>query len=320
MKTSAGRPSSSASASRVLAMRASVRNVRLLEARHTAATVPVLLGVPERSGQVWSRWSGSNRRPTAYKAVALPLSYTGIGRRTCAVLGKSWHLALYGGSMTQLIAEQLLLLAYRPDGTARGKGTELDMGLGGALLAELAVDGHVEVGEKEVRVNRGRSRPEHPVLAAALAEIEVKALRPRACVLKLARGARREVLAALVGRGVLTEESRRVFGVFPGRRFPVADPAPREEALGRLRAAVIEGAEPDQRTAALAGLVQAAGLARRVFPDDDQRAVKARLKEIAEGDRAAEAVRRAIRAARAATAATTAGSAGAAGGGGVSPA
>jgi hypothetical protein len=28
-------------------------------------------------GQAWSRRSGSNRRPTAYKAVALPLSYTG---------------------------------------------------------------------------------------------------------------------------------------------------------------------------------------------------------------------------------------------------
>ena len=29
------------------------------------------------TGQTWSRRSGSNRRPTAYKAVALPLSYTG---------------------------------------------------------------------------------------------------------------------------------------------------------------------------------------------------------------------------------------------------
>jgi Golgi phosphoprotein 3 GPP34 len=221
--------------------------------------------------------------------------------------------------MTQLIAEQLLLLAYRPDGTARGKGTELDMGLGGALLTELAMDGYVEVGDKQVRANRGRPRPEHPALAAALAEVEAKARRPEACVLKVSKGARLALLAALVERGVLTREPRRVFGVFPGWRFPVADPAPRAEVLGRLRDAVIEGAEPDQRTAALAGLVQAAGLARRVFPDDDQRAVKARLKEIAEGDWAAGAVRKAIRAARAASAATTVSTVGAASGG-VSPA
>lgn len=220
--------------------------------------------------------------------------------------------------MAQLIAEQLLLLVYRPDGTARGKGIELDMGLGGALLTELALGGYVEVGENEVRANRGRPRPEHPALAAALAEIEVKARRPKACVTRLSKGARRELLAGLVERGVLSDEPRRVFGVFAGRRFPIADSAPREEALGRLRAAVVEGGEPDQRTAALAGLIQAAGLARRVFPDDDQRAVKARLKEIAEGDWAAEAVRKAIRAARAATAAavSAASSAGAAGGGG----
>lgn len=216
------------------------------------------------------------------------------------------HLTLPStvGSMTQLIAEQLLLLAYRPDGTARGEGIELDMGLGGALLTELALDGHVEVGEKEVRASGGRPRPEHPVLAAALAEIELKARGPKACVTRLSRGARLELLAGLVERGVLTEQPRRVFGVFPGRRFPIADPAPKEEALGRLRAAVVEGAEPDQHTAALAGLIHAAGLARRVFANDDQRAVKARLKEIDQGDRVTEAVRKAIRAARAATAAT----------------
>ncbi|WP_037066294.1 GOLPH3/VPS74 family protein [Pseudonocardia acaciae] len=203
--------------------------------------------------------------------------------------------------MTQLIAEQLLLLAYRPDGTAHGKGTELDMALGGALLTELALDGYLEVEEKEIAAAGGGSTPGNPVLAGALEEIAVKPRRPKACVSRLSKGARRRLLAGLVESGVLTEESRRVLGVFPGKRFPVADPGPREQALGRLRAAVVDGAEPDQRTAALAGLIQAAGLGRRVFPDDDQRAVKARLKELAEGDWAAEAVRKAIRAAHAAT-------------------
>jgi Golgi phosphoprotein 3 (GPP34) len=219
------------------------------------------------------------------------------------------------GSMAQLIAEQLLLLAYRPDGTARGKGMELDMALGGALLTELALGGYVEVDDARVTAHGGRSCPEHPALAAALAEIEATPRRAKACVAKLAKGARRRLLAALVERGVLRAEARRVLGVFPGRRFPVADPKPREEALARLRASVVDGAEPDERTAALAGLIQAAGLARRVFPDDDQRAVKARLREIAEGDWAAEAVRKAVRAARAATAAASS-AAGASGAGG----
>jgi len=39
--------------------------------------------------------------------------------------------------MALLIAEELLLVAYREDGTAHGKGSELDLALGGALLVEL---------------------------------------------------------------------------------------------------------------------------------------------------------------------------------------
>jgi hypothetical protein len=48
-------------------------------------------------------------------------------------------------------------------------------------------------------------------------------------------------------------------------------------------------------------MLSAAGLERRVFPQDDRKLVKRRLKEIAEGDWAADAVRKAIRAAHAAT-------------------
>src|SRR6185503_10441168 len=36
-------------------------------------------------GPLWCRQSDSNRRPTAYKAVALPLSYVGSGRNYSAV-------------------------------------------------------------------------------------------------------------------------------------------------------------------------------------------------------------------------------------------
>ena len=39
---------------------------------------PAILTIDVSAGQAWSRRSGSNRRPTAYKAVALPLSYTGV--------------------------------------------------------------------------------------------------------------------------------------------------------------------------------------------------------------------------------------------------
>ncbi len=125
---------------------------------------------------------------------------------------------------------------------------------------------------------------------------------------------RRRLLAGLVEQGVLADEPYRVLGVFTRHRFPAVDVEPRTAVLGRLRAAVLDGRRPEQRTAALAAMISAAGLQRRIFDpmiaDDGgrvqregRRAVKRRLAEIADGDWAAEAVRKAIRDVRAATAA-----------------
>lgn len=212
--------------------------------------------------------------------------------------------------MTQLIAEELLLLVYRPDGTAYGKTIELDKALGGALLLELALDGRVDLVDKRLRpAGNAAQRPAHPELEKALALVEAKPRRPRQLVDKLSAGVRRRLSLGLVEAGVLTDESGRVLGIFPWRRYPVSDPAPREDALRRLRTVVIEGAGPDPRTAALATLIMASGFAKRIFPGEDQRAVKARLKELAKGDWAGEAVRKAVQAAQAAMFAASAGAA-----------
>jgi hypothetical protein len=79
-----------------------------------------------------------------------------------------------------------------------------------------------------------------------------------------------------------------------------------------LLAAVDGTGDVPARTAALLGLVQAAGLAGTVFPGRSEQELKARLDEIAEGNWAADAVRatvarmQAVIAVVAATAATTA--------------
>ena len=203
--------------------------------------------------------------------------------------------------MALLIAEELLLVAYREDGTAHGKGSELDLALGGALLVELALAGNVELTDSDVVASGQRPVPTEPELAAALTAIATKPRRPKAWVQRLAKGVRRRLLDDLVARGVLTEREYRRLGVFAARAYPAADPAPRQEIEGRLRAAVVDGELPDERTAALASMIAAAGLERRVFPEDDRKLVKRRLKEIAEGDVVAAAVRRTIQAAHAAT-------------------
>ncbi|MBV9314969.1 MAG: GPP34 family phosphoprotein [Pseudonocardia sp.] len=195
--------------------------------------------------------------------------------------------------MTQLIAEELILLIYGTDGTARRKGMRLDLAIGGALLLQLVQDGHLELVDKKIEATGKPDRPAHPELAAALAIAEVKPRSPGALLTKLTRKTRRRLLDGLVASRVLATQPRAPFG----KRYPLADPAPRDRALRRLRVAVIDGGQPDQRTATLISMIQAAGLASRIFPDDDQKAVKARLAQLAEADPESEPVRKAIQAA-----------------------
>lgn len=208
--------------------------------------------------------------------------------------------------MALLIAHELLLVAYREDGTAWGKGTELDLALGGALLTELALAGNVELVGSQVMAAGSAAPPTHPELAKALTEVAAKPRRPKAWVQRLARGARRRLLNDLVEQNVLREERYRLLGVLPARRYPAEDPAPRLEIKERLHGALVEGRQPDQRTAALASMLSAAKLERRALPDEDHKLVKRRLREIAESDWLgpySDAVRKAVRAAHAATAA-----------------
>jgi enolase len=65
---------------------------------------------------------------------------------------------------------------------------------------------------------------------------------------------------------------------------------------------LVHGPEPTQRTAALASLLSAVDAVPKVVPSDDRRAVKRRAKEIAEGEWAGVAVRKAVEAVNAAVA------------------
>ncbi|UUU39043.1 GOLPH3/VPS74 family protein [Streptomyces sp. NBC_00162] len=109
----------------------------------------------------------------------------------------------------------------------------------------------------------------------------------------------------LRARGIVVVEESKVLGVFPRRRYPEADGAAERALRERLAAAVLTGAEPDERTAGLVALLHAAKLHRLAFPDLPRGQVNPRMAEIAAGQWAAESVRAAIRDMQAAMAAVT---------------
>ena len=205
------------------------------------------------------------------------------------------------------LPDELLLLALDDERGTRAHATELEPGLAGAVLLDLALRERLDVDGKVLRV-LDPSPTGDAVLDAALATIagEPKERPAKHWVSKLQKGVREQVSERLVAAGTLRRDEKKVLWVFPITRLPAADPAPEAAVRARLDGAVLIGTTPDERTAALAALVHATNLGRTVFPGAEHRAVKKRLAELAEGQWAAEAVRRVVQEAAAATTAVIA--------------
>lgn len=208
-----------------------------------------------------------------------------------------------------LIAEDLLLLIVDDESGKLTTTTYVDSVLGGALLVELALTEVVEVVEPDsrwarakVRVRPGASLPADEVLREARNLVAEKDRPAQDLVNRLGKGVRDRLLGRLADRGILRLEEDKVLGLFPRKRWPAVDSTREDEVRRHLAAVLLEGAEPDEHTAALVALLHAIDRAHRTLENGDRsnREVKARAKQVAEGDWAAKAVRDAVAAAQAA--------------------
>ncbi|NUT97882.1 MAG: GPP34 family phosphoprotein [Saccharothrix sp.] len=195
------------------------------------------------------------------------------------------------------LADELALLAYDDDGTRRLGQPALGYGLAGAVLVELAIAGRVEVADKRVVV-LSTERIGHDVLDEALTRMADDPLRkPKTWVEKLSKGLTDRVLDGLADAGVLRREQDKVLLIFPRTRFPSpggVEPPLETEVRARLTRAVATDGPVDPRTAALCALIRAVQFEGKVFTDQPRDRLKRRLKEISEGDWAADATRKAI--------------------------
>lgn len=220
-----------------------------------------------------------------------------------------------------LIAEDLLLLLL-DDESGRLESTNLDAALGGALLVELALMGAVEVrkgdgiwARSKVHVRMDHPLPEDPVLAIALDQVAQRERTAQDLVTRLGKKLSDELLPRLAEKGIVERHDEKVLGLFPRTRWPALDSRHEEEVRRRLSDAVVAGAAPDERTAALISLVHAIDKAHKVV---DARGlgrgeVRKRAKGIADGDWAAKAVKDAVSAAQGAMIAAVAAGGAAAG-------
>ncbi|GAA3224337.1 GOLPH3/VPS74 family protein [Actinocorallia longicatena] len=210
--------------------------------------------------------------------------------------------------MKLTLAEELLLLILRDDtGKPMVDGTRLNAALAGAAIVELTLDGALRLtGEDDPSHPRGRlvatgTPASDPRLSHLLAVAEGR--RPKDAVSRIggasdwrnrAGNLKEALLEDLAEAGLLTRERSRILGLFPTTSWKPADPGVEAELLQRVAAAVVGGANPGDRTAAVISLLNAVDALPKLFPDADKGAVKRRGRQIGEGDWAAPAVRKAV--------------------------
>jgi len=211
-----------------------------------------------------------------------------------------------------IVEDLLLLLLDDTSGTIAGEGT-LYYTLGGAVLVELALRGEVAPDDSRTLFNGIRigavkgELPSDPLLREAYEKVAKKPRGVQELLIDIGSSLRGEVLDRLVERGFIRREKKKVLGVFPTTRMPAQRPEYEARLLERVRSVLVDGAEPDARTGALAALLSASGTLPQLHPGIPwSGAVYTRGKELEKGNWGADAVNTAIAGTNAAIAASAA--------------
>lgn len=213
------------------------------------------------------------------------------------------------------VAEELLLLTYdNTTGRARLGGTQLTAALAGAAIVELTLDGALRLtGAGEPGIAKGRlvstgQQPGDPRLAELVTVSHGR--KPKDAIGKVggtgswrnrSRDLREALLRDLAAAGEITEVKNKVLGLFPTTAWKPRPDGEKARIEQRLHAVVVDGTDPDDRTAALISILHAVDMLPKLFPGADKRAVVRRGKAISESEWGGPAVRKAVQEVQAVT-------------------
>ena len=205
------------------------------------------------------------------------------------------------------LAECLVLLALDDEkGTVRGLDAgALDLGLAGALLAELDLQERIALTMRTVTVRDATSVGE-PLLDETLALVagNTRQRNAKGWVEEVAhrvKHVRERLCEGLVARGVLHREEHSTLLLFHRVHYPTGDPAPEEMLRAALQAAAAGQPPIEPRLLMLLSLARACDLLDGLAAKDARKAVAALINAEPWG----EAVQSAMRSRRAALIAAT---------------
>ncbi|MEU4344367.1 GPP34 family phosphoprotein [Nocardia sp. NPDC023852] len=213
------------------------------------------------------------------------------------------------------LAEEFLLLALDDDtGRKSVDSTRMDAAVAGAAIVELTLEGALRLTEqgdpdhKPGRLVATDRQPPDQRLAKLVALADSR--KPKDAIGKVAgfggwhsraRNLQEALLKDLAAAGYLIEAKSKVLGVFPTTVWRQATPAFEAEILQRVRGAIVDDREIDDRTAALISILHAIDLLPKLLPDIDKRTVKRRGKQISDSEWGGPAVRKAVQQVQAVT-------------------
>ncbi|WP_428950035.1 GOLPH3/VPS74 family protein [Streptomyces sp. cg35] len=199
-----------------------------------------------------------------------------------------------------LVEDLLLLMMDDKSGTIAGEGT-LYYTLGGAVLVELGLKGRVRVDENDAGLNGLKVHAVagapliDPLLQSADGKVAERLRGVQTLLIEIGTGLRGTVLDRLVERGMLRQEKKERLGVFSSTSTTIVDTEYKKALVEKVRAVLVDNAEPDARTAALVGLLSASGTLpslHRSIPWSGK--VYRRAKELEQVSWGAEAVNSAV--------------------------
>jgi golgi phosphoprotein 3 len=208
-----------------------------------------------------------------------------------------------------LLHEEVMLLALRDEEGTIEAGSMYNYAIGGAILAELLLDGRIEIDRSRSKKGVVNVVSDEPIGEPLIDELlgKIATAKRRASVqtwvtrFASVTDLKHRAGAGLRLRGILRMKEEKFLLLFTRRVYPEVDPAPERELSEKLREAISsDTAEVDPRTAVLISLARSAGLLKTVLDKKELKSRKARIERIVSDQVAGKATKDAIEAAQAA--------------------
>jgi Golgi phosphoprotein 3 len=204
--------------------------------------------------------------------------------------------------------EEVLLLALKDEEGTVAPGAMYQYAVGGAILAELLLAGHIRPVEQRRKklVEIGDNTPAgDDLLDECLVRIGIAKRRAslQAWVERFAgmRGLLHRVAWGLCRRGILRMDEKKVLLLFTRKVYPEIDRRPEQQLIGRLHEAVFtDAAVVDPRTIVLLSLAKSTGILSVIFDKKLLKGRKKRIEQVVNGEVTGKAAKEAIEAVQAA--------------------